>query len=155
MYSPSKGYRNAGVPTSIPYRGQKRWHTVFGLIFGLGAATWAFSGMLSMDPFPSPSGGPNGGRRAPGGGNIPQALRGRVEMAGYAAKLPGKALEELSGFDVKELEFSSFAGDPVYLATLAGGATRIVPVDGLPRASFDPQQIIDLVTKTAGRGSLA
>ena len=60
MYSPSKRYRNAGVATSIPYRGQKRWHTVFGLIFGLGAATWAFSGMLSMDPFPSPSGGPAG-----------------------------------------------------------------------------------------------
>src|SRR5256885_10897627 len=26
---------------------------VLGLIFGLGAVTWAFSGMLSMDPFPS------------------------------------------------------------------------------------------------------
>ena len=155
MYSPSKRYRNAGVATSIPYRGQKRWHTVFGLIFGLGAATWAFSGMLSMDPFPSPTGGPNGGRRAPGGANIPQTLRGRVEMAGYAAKLPRGALEELSGFDVKELELSSFAGDPIYLATLAGGATRIVPVDGPPRASFDPQQIIDLVTKTAGSDAVA
>lgn len=42
MYSPSKRYRYAGAPTSIPYRGQKRWHTLFGLIFGLGAATWAF-----------------------------------------------------------------------------------------------------------------
>jgi hypothetical protein len=52
MYSPGKRYRREGVPTSIPYRGQKRWHTVFGLLFGLGAATWAFSGMLSMDPFP-------------------------------------------------------------------------------------------------------
>ena len=60
MYSPSKRYRNAGVATSIPYRGQKRWHMVLGLIFGLGAVTWAFSGMLSMDPFPSPSGGPGG-----------------------------------------------------------------------------------------------
>src|SRR4030095_7873526 len=52
MYSPSKRYRHAGAPTSIPYRGQKRLHTIFGLLFGLGAATWAFSGMLSMDPFP-------------------------------------------------------------------------------------------------------
>src|SRR5262249_40271541 len=43
MYSPKKRYRRNGVPTSIPYRGQKRWHTVFGLLFGLGAATWAFS----------------------------------------------------------------------------------------------------------------
>src|SRR6185369_11090494 len=37
MYSPSKRYRMAGQMTSIPYRGQKRWHTIFGLIFGLGA----------------------------------------------------------------------------------------------------------------------
>ena len=29
MYSPSKQYRIAGAPTSIPYRGQKRLHTIF------------------------------------------------------------------------------------------------------------------------------
>src|SRR6185436_13166981 len=67
MYSPSKRYRYAGTPTSIPYRGQKRWHTIFGLLFGIGAATWAFSGMLSMDPFPTRTGGPTGGRRGNGG----------------------------------------------------------------------------------------
>jgi len=39
MYSPSKRYRYAGAPTGIPYRGQKRLHTIFGLIFGLGAVT--------------------------------------------------------------------------------------------------------------------
>ena len=27
MYSPRKRYRYQGAPTSIPYRGQKRWHT--------------------------------------------------------------------------------------------------------------------------------
>ena len=53
MYSPSRKYRYAGTATSIPYRGQKRWHTVFGLIFGVATVTYAFSGMLSMDPFPS------------------------------------------------------------------------------------------------------
>jgi hypothetical protein len=52
MYSPAKRYRHAGAPTSIPYRGQKRWHMILGLIFGLSAATWAFSGYLSMVPFP-------------------------------------------------------------------------------------------------------
>ena len=79
-----------GVPTSIPYRGQKRWHTVFGLIFGLGAVTWAFSGMLSMDPFPTPRRRAGGGRRAAGGGNIPQALRGRVEIAALPPAIRGR-----------------------------------------------------------------
>jgi hypothetical protein len=53
MYSPSKRYRFGGAPTAIPYRGQKRWHTVLGLVFGIATITYAFSGMLSMDPFPS------------------------------------------------------------------------------------------------------
>jgi len=155
MYSPSKRYRNAGVATSIPYRGQKRWHTVFGLLFGLGAATWAFSGMLSMDPFPSSTGGPAGGRRGAGGAGIPQALRGRVEMAAYAARHPREALVQVSQLRVKQLEYTSFAGDPMYLATLAGGDTYIVPVEGAPRASFDPDRMINVVTLAAGRGGLA
>jgi hypothetical protein len=155
MYSPSKRYRNAGVATSVPYRGQKRWHMVFGLLFGLGAATWAFSGMLSMDPFPSPSGGPAGGRRAPGGESIPQTLRGSVEMAAYTAKPPREALAQIPQLLVKELEFTSFAGDPIYLATLAGGDTHIVPVEGAPLSSFDPARLINLVTRAAGRGGLA
>ena len=49
---------------------------VLGLIFGLGAATWAFSGMLSMDPFP-----PLDASRRPRR-SIPQALRGGVPVCG-------------------------------------------------------------------------
>ena len=52
MYSPRKRYRYAGAPTSIPYRGWKRWHAIAGLFFGVVATTWAFSGLLSMGPFP-------------------------------------------------------------------------------------------------------
>jgi hypothetical protein len=51
MYSPRRRYRSAGLPASIPYQGQKRWHMILGLVFGVAAATWAFSGMHSMDPF--------------------------------------------------------------------------------------------------------
>ncbi len=51
MLSPAKKYRHAGTPTSIPYRGWKRWHTIIGLVFGIVTVTWAFSGLLSMGPF--------------------------------------------------------------------------------------------------------
>jgi hypothetical protein len=152
MYSPAKGYRNAGVATSIPYRGQKRWHTVLGLVFGVGAATWAFSGMLSMDPFPTAGRGPAGGR----GGAIEDALGGEArEIRAYGARSPRQALEQLSHLHVKELEFSSFAGEPVYLAKLAGGDTHVVPMEGAARASFEPEQVMGLITKTAGRGGVA
>ncbi len=43
LYSPSR---------RIPFTGTKRLHMILGLFFGFLACTWAFSGMLSMDPFP-------------------------------------------------------------------------------------------------------
>ena len=63
MYSPSKRFRYDGEPSSIPYRGPKRWHMIFGLIFGLVTCTWAFSGMLSMEPFEWLSDGNDGAFR--------------------------------------------------------------------------------------------
>src|SRR6185503_3856166 len=62
MYSPSRRI-------SIPYAGQKRLHHILGLFFGTVACTWAFSGMLSMEPFPIGT-----GSRTPG---ISGALRGK------------------------------------------------------------------------------
>ena len=140
MYSPSKRYRFDGAPSSIPYRGQKRWHMVLGLFFGLATATWAFSGMLSMDPFPRSTGGPSGGR---GGSEIARALRAPAPLNAFA-RHPREALEMLAGFNVKQLELTSFDGEPVYLATMTGGSTRIVPMTGQPREQFDHQRIIEL-----------
>lgn len=36
---------------AIPYRGGMRWHYISGALFGFFALTWAFSGLLSMEPF--------------------------------------------------------------------------------------------------------
>ena len=75
MYSPSRRI-------SIPYKGQKRLHHILGLFFGIVACTWAFSGMLSMEPFPLSSGRPQGGR------SIAAALRGkRPQLSQYARSL--------------------------------------------------------------------
>ena len=145
MYSPRKRYRYDGAPTALPYRGQKRWHMALGLVFGIAAATWAFSGMLSMDPFPT-----GAGRGAGDTPNIAQALRGRADMATLTTWHPRDVLEKLDGLAVKELEFTSFAGEPAYLAHLAPGDTRIVPLSGDPRTEFDRQRIIDVVTRAAG-----
>jgi hypothetical protein len=153
MYSPSGRYRRDGTPSSIPYRGQKRWHMVFGLIFGIATVTWAFSGMLSMDPFPSETGG-GPLRRGVDRPNIPQALRGRMEFASFAAKHPSDALAQLGDLPVKELELTTFAGDPVYMATLGPGNTRIVPISGDPQTEFGEQRIIEVVTKAAPAGMI-
>ena len=152
MYSPSKRYRRSGPPTSIPYRGFQRWHMVFGLIFGLGAATWAFSGMLSMDPFPTRTGG-----RPDDGGlssrRISESLRGAFQLGAFDRKHPADALRQLATESVKELELIAFAGAPAYLARLSNGETRIVPVSGQPLVEFDRQRIIELLRLAAGPGA--
>jgi len=149
MYSPRKRYRYDGAPTSIPYRGQKRWHMVFGLAFGMAAVTWAFSGLLSMEPFElrrpaAPV------ERTSGVVRIPQAFRGRMQFGAFAGKDPRTALEQVAKLQVKELEFTSIVGEPVYVATLNHGESRIIPVEGDPIAELDHQAIIDLVKRAAG-----
>jgi hypothetical protein len=153
MYSPRKAYRYDGEPARLPYRGQKRWHAVFGLIFGAGAVTWAFSGMLSMDPFPTRTGG---GSEARGAAHeaVGAAFEGEVRIDAYAARHPRAALERL-GRPVKELELTSFDGEPIYLARLGKGDTQIVPMNGPPRAAFDHEAIVAVVTRAAGPGMLA
>jgi hypothetical protein len=148
MYSPSKRYRRDGSPSAIPYRGQKRWHMVLGLVFGVATVTWAFSGMLSMDPFPTETGA-NPLRRGVERPDIPQALSGQMTFASFAAKHPKDALAQFPARQVKQLELTTFAGEPLYLATLADGTTRIVPLDGEPVDAFDRQRIVDVVMKAA------
>jgi len=111
--------------------------------------------MLSMDPFPvQRTGGATGaGGRSGGGPGIPQARGGRgAQPESFSPKHPREALRQVAVGQVKELELTSFAGEPVYLAALAGGETRIIPVNGEPRAEFDRHRIVDLVTKAAQAG---
>ncbi len=56
---------------------------------------------------------------------------------------------------MKELQLTSFMGAPGYLATLADGTTRIVPVDGEPITGFTPERITEVVKKAAGDNALA
>lgn len=162
VYSPSKRYRFEGEPASIPYAGTKRLHMIFGLFFGILACTWAFSGMLSMDPFPAllP-------QASPGEGKIVEALRGdRDDLALFSKKLPAAALQSVPrNLKTKAMDLMFFAGDPFYIAygaitygavdREAAKASYVIPVDGAPRAAFDPDQIVGAIRKTIAPGSLA
>src|SRR5216117_949288 len=64
---------------STRYFGLMRWHYVTGVVFGVFALTWVFSGLLSMEPFFWASGGETGNR-------IPQALRGgALDLSRFSA----------------------------------------------------------------------
>jgi hypothetical protein len=129
VFSPAKRYRAGGAPAAIPYRGPKRWHVALGLVFGAAAATWAFSGMLSMDPFATGS-----------ASRIPESLLGGCDLESATARDVRTALV-LAGGTVVQLECASLAGEPLYLATLTGGATRIVPIGGAVRSEFSANAI--------------
>ena len=144
MYSPSKRYRHNGSPASVPYYGWKRWHTIIGLIAGVGAVTWAFSGLLSMEPFPSRD-DDRAARRSQQ--TIMQALRGRPPLEKFAAKDPRAALAQLTGLPVKDLELTAFAGEPAYFATITPGDTRIVPVSGEPMRELDSDRVVGIMKR--------
>jgi hypothetical protein len=157
MYSPSKRYWFFGEPTSIPYKGQKRLHMIFGLFFGIVACTWAFSGMLSMDPFPVTAEAQT--NRGGAGNRMLAALRGgRLQMGAFDRKPPREALAEVaSQIQVKQLDFMWFVGDPMYLATEDAYHTRIIPVDGPPMEQFDSDrimQVLHLASQPAGLAEL-
>jgi hypothetical protein len=152
MYSPSRRYLYAGVPSGIPYVGQKRWHLILGLSFGVFACTWAFSGMLSMEPFP---------RLQEGGSDetdsrLAAALRGAApRLEAFAAKSPQEAVIQI-GFDfqAKEIELSSFAGEPFYLATGVLNRTIIIPLHGKSSAQFSAEEIVEVLRRAARPATL-
>jgi uncharacterized iron-regulated membrane protein len=39
------------LSAAVPYAGWMRWHYITGAVFGVFALTWAFSGLLSMEPY--------------------------------------------------------------------------------------------------------
>jgi hypothetical protein len=147
MYSPSKSYRYRDVPSSVPYAGQKRWHMILGLAFGPLACTWAFSGMLSMDPFPKLQSGHSDVSRF----QLAQALRDPLPpLASFAKKPPQQALLEAGpDFRAKELDLISVTGEPVYLARASFNQSLVIPVSGRPRTEFDYQSIVERLRKAA------
>jgi hypothetical protein len=157
MYSPSKRYRHDGAPSRIPFAGPKRLHVLFGLFFGIIACTWSFSGLMSMDPFPSLS---EGDLPAPGGGasHIPEALNtDPFTFEAFAAKHPREALSAVAGsMKVRRLDFTSFSQEPVFIATEDSLHARIIPVNGgPPRNEFDRKLITTIVSRASQPDGLA
>jgi hypothetical protein len=111
--------------------------------------------MLSMDPLPaSRAGGSEAGAGA-ATSVMPQALCGRPQLAALIGAHPRDVLARVAHLAVKELELASCAGEPVYLAHLGAGDTRIVALDGQVRAEFDHQRIVEIAAQAAAPIGLA
>jgi len=103
------------------YSGLMRWHYVTGATFGVFAMTWAFSGLLSMEPFFWASDGGTGNR-------IPQALRGGALDVAMFPKLTlppqAKEVEFLRIQGSAYYRVRSDAGDPVLVSAESAQVRR-------------------------------
>ncbi len=72
------------------------------------------------------------------------------DLEAFAGESPQKALTQLGpSFQTKQLEFSSFAGEPFYLATGADDQKRIVPVEGEPETEFSIERMTEALRRAA------
>ncbi len=146
VYSSTKSDVPTGVALRIPYVGAKRLHMILGLSFGVTACTWAFSGMLSMDPFPRLQGSLD-----ESGARIDQTLRGGpIRLGAFNEKPPEDAVRQLErNVKVKELELGSFVGEPVYIAKVSQNEVRIIPIHGPVAHEFGFLRIVNAVQKVS------
>jgi hypothetical protein len=94
------------------YAGAMRWHYVTGLVFGVFTATWAFSGLLSMEPFEWTNSEPLDVRRDVFTG-------GPIELGQYAALRPAEWDHIVNGRGIKEIELARIQDEHYYVVRLA------------------------------------
>ena len=94
---------------AIPYAGAMRWHYITGVIFGVFTLTWAFSGLLSMEPFEWTNAT---GLYVPGDAFTPEP----ADMTRFADLSAPTWSRVLNGRTLKELEFVRIQDEHYYVA---------------------------------------
>lgn len=112
----SKPYRSG---SRSPYRGFARWHHLGGLLFGVLAITWIFSGLMSMNPWRIFSSAAPLDTSAYQGGPL------------QAQAFPVSAAQALSrfadtGLVARELEWRLVGGEGYLIGHDGGGRTRVL-----------------------------
>ena len=159
MLSPRRRYRGAHGPAALPYSGWKRRHVILGLIGGVTALTWTFSGLASLQPFGVErwllehtvnEDMDNEAYKRVFNVVTGLLLDGPRELSEYDARGPAQAIAALRDFDVKSIEFASLDGKPVYLATDGRGDSRLVAMYGEPREMVNVEDLARQIRTAAG-----
>ena len=100
------------LKTALPYAGWMRWHYVTGAVFGLFTLTWAFSGLLSMEPF--------AWTNAPGLEVRRDVFTGgAVDLAKFGTMIPAEWEHLVDGRGIKEIELARIQDEHYYVVRLA------------------------------------
>ena len=121
----SRPFRLSRISSYILYAGWMRWHYISGLVFGVLALTWVFSGLLSMEPFGWASGeglSTRELRQALVGGPLDVSGFGQIDVEAWDALLPGRS--------IKEITYTRILGEPYFMVR----STPAEPPPGDPAA---------------------
>ena len=96
------------VSKAIPYSGAMRWHYISGVVFGVFTLTFAFSGLLSMEPWDWTNAE---------GLELPRNVLsgGPVELSRFTAHDAAAWTEVLGRQPAKEVEFARMLDEPYYI----------------------------------------
>lgn len=118
-----------------PYPGaMMRWHHIGGLLFGLVATTWIFSGLMSMNPWRIFDG--------PAAPLRMQALEGAPLLPSARDAAPA-ALLSAAGADIRELRWTAVLGKTRVLAQPAAGAPLVLDGQTGQPAPLDGAALLD------------
>lgn len=114
--------RNRKGQLSSPFRGWWYWHHVSGLVFGILALTWVFSGLLTMNPWGTLSGGPTPHRSELVGESTWKDLRDFLQQVQDRADLQQFKRIEHSPFNHRFFVIAEKQGEPAVRLDIEGRA---------------------------------
>ncbi len=98
--------RPVRLSAAIPYSGWMRWHYITGAVFGVFTFTFAFSGLLSMEPFAwTNARGIEVPRAALTGGAVDLAEFGRFDLPSWDRLLGGQLLKEIEFVRIADVHY--------------------------------------------------
>lgn len=107
------------LAAAIPYAGWMRWHYVTGVVFGISTLTFAFSGLLSMEPYEwTNATGLEVERDVFTGGPVELARFGPMDAAAWGRLLGDRTL--------KEVELTRIQDAPYYVVRHTSAAQEAV-----------------------------
>jgi hypothetical protein len=120
---------------AIPYSGPMRWHYVTGALFGVFTLTWAFSGLVSMEPW--------AWTEAPGVEVQREVFTGGAPDLSKFPAIDATAWPRLLGSrGIKEIDFARLQGEHYFVVRLSPDVTE---------ATADPRERLHAPYDITGR----
>ena len=141
QFRPSTPFSIWRIGSYIPYAGWMRWHYLTGIVFGVFSVTWAFSGMLSMEPWFWAS------RGGTGDGIYGALAGGPLDLEGYPEFDATEWHRVLPARTIKEVNFAWIQGEPHYVVLGSTRKPELVSANPLQlqREPFSIESLMDRV----------